>query len=274
MPTKRFKKFLVALCVFCLFIPIVVGGITIHQYSKVKSLCNQIKAGESINTTISNAMTAPSWFDGIAAVMQIDGPKIPLVEACYYRNVQAVEVLLENGANPNVFFDGRFSPLEAAIVYGPVDESSLAIVKLLLEHGADVNQFGSEAPLLIKLTTFLAAGNQNPIVQEMVLLLVRHNADGHWNGYNRAVFDIVKSGHVNLASAYFDINKHDVEELNNEGQSLLIATIINQQQPNALEMVKLLLECGIDIHTVDSKGYTAYDYAMQYKLYEIADIVS
>lgn len=267
------KVFIILRVVICLIL-VAVGCIMVYQYRKVSSLCDQIKNGENIDTTISNAMTAPRWQEEIATILQVGSPRIPLVEACYYRNIQAVEVLLANGADPNIFFKGRFSPLEAAIVYGPIDENSYYIIKLLIDHGADVNKFGSEAPLIIKLATFIAAGNDNPIVQDIVMLLFEQNADCYFDGYNKAVFYMVMGGKTNLVSAYLDKNPHHINDLNEEGQSFLIEAIIQHERINASEMVELLLSYGINTKITDSSGYSAYDYAMQYGLSDIAEIIS
>ena len=248
------------------------NGVACDRMVRIHEL--KIKAGHDIDTKISNGNTAPLWTEKIAVIMQIEGPRIPLVEACYYRNVQAVEVLLSNGADPNRFISGGFSPLEAAIVYGHVDESSLAIVRLLLEHGADPNKFGSESPLLFKLSTFLAAGNHDSAVTDMILLLLEYGADNYWNGYNKVAFDIVKSCDVPLASAYFEANRNAVNETNPSGQSLLMAALISNENSDYTDIVNLLLQHGIDRHITDNDGRTAYDYAIQYKLYDIAENLS
>ncbi len=272
---KSFPKVMLISCiVILLIIVIIIGGSLMYKYHSCKVLCNDIKAGSNIDTNISNGITAPLWTDKIATILQIEGPKIPLVEACYYRNVQAVEVLLSNGADPNKFISGRFSPLEAAIVYGPIDDRSFAIIKLLLEHGADADKFGSESPLIIKLTTYLAAGNNNPIVEEIIMLLLEHNADCYWDGYNRVAFDIVKSGNISLAAAFFDLNSSYINETNTTGQNLLMIAIVNNEKIEAAEMVNVLIRYGIDVNATDANGLTAYDYAIQYELYDIAEILS
>ena len=120
------------LCIIIIFVLFSMTASTI-QYTQVKKLCQEIQDGKEIRTDIGNATTAPLFFDNFAVIMQIKGVKIPLVEACYYRNVQAVEILLKNGADPNFYIEGRWSPMEAALICGPVDEKSVEIVKLLVE---------------------------------------------------------------------------------------------------------------------------------------------
>ena len=117
-----------------------------------------MQRGGEIYTSFASGTTAPGGGILVSDILQMDGPKIPLVEACYHRNVQAVTVLLENGADPNRFFDGQWSPLEAAMLHGPVSEESYQIARLLLDHGADPNLHGGDETLLDRFAGFLAAG--------------------------------------------------------------------------------------------------------------------
>ncbi len=57
-----------------------------------------------------------------------------LCKAVYYLPVETVEFLIESGADVNVVSKNRLVPLKTAVVRGDP-----ALVELLLEHGADVN---------------------------------------------------------------------------------------------------------------------------------------
>lgn len=74
----------------------------IHSYAEASQLCAQIRAGQEIDTDIADAITAPLFIRPLLTMIEV-GIDIPLVVACYYNNLQAVEVLLDNGADPNFY---------------------------------------------------------------------------------------------------------------------------------------------------------------------------
>jgi hypothetical protein len=63
----------------------------------------------------------------------------PLTEAIYERfSREVLQLMLDVGASPNKLDEQKHSPLYAAIAVG-----NISIVRLLLEYGANVNQFGN-----------------------------------------------------------------------------------------------------------------------------------
>ena len=145
----------------------------VTQYGYAYHLCSKISQGCDIYTVFGNLTTAPVWCDQWFAIMQVDGVKIPLVEACYYRNIQAVSVLLNNGADPNFFLNGRMSPIEAALwngPAGPIDEKSLVILKMLIDAGADVNLHASDKPIIDQLSANMLPDNE---ARESAFLLLQ-----------------------------------------------------------------------------------------------------
>lgn len=243
------------------------------RYAAVNSLCKKIKAGEEIHTDIGNGLTAPRWFEPISRILQIEGPQTPLKVACYYRNVQAVQVLLENGADPNFFFEQSFSPLEAAII-GPLNQNSVTIVKLLIDHGADINGYGSDCPILIQLSRRIGIGESNIYEYELFQFLLDSGADCNWNGYNRVMFNVAEVGNLEIASDYFNNRKYNINDLDLEGRNVLIVAVQREDTSDMLGLIKLLLKCGADKTIIDQNGYTAYDYAVQKGYNEIATLLS
>ena len=161
--------------IICLIAAVVLifSGVKVVGYVRTSKLCQQIKAGNNIETNISDGTTAPLFLDDIATIFQVKGVKIPLVEACYYGNVQAVEVLLENNANPNFFIDGRWSPLEATIVGDPMNESRYEIIKMLIDHGCDVNLHASSEPVVERISSYICAGNDDEIVKTSCFIYLK-----------------------------------------------------------------------------------------------------
>ena len=272
MNVRTKKSVLLSILITITVIILLMGGFMLYKYSAVNALCEKIRAGEEIHTDIGNGLTAPRWLEPISRITQTEGPQTPLKVACYYRNVQAVQVLLENGADPNFFFKHCFSPLEAAIVNGPVDQNSVEIVKLLIEHGADINGYGSEAPILIMLSDRIGSGN--PYVYELFNLLLDFGADCSFNGYNRVMFDVVRFGSIEIATDYFGTRQYNINDTDPRKQGALIVAVQREDAVDKTELVKLLLLHGADKSITDQDGYTAYDYAVQKGYDEIASLLS
>ncbi len=170
---KSIKMVILVFIILIIFISLFFCIVKFSEYREAKILCEEIKNGNEIKTDFSNGSTAPLFLDNMAKIMQIDGPKIPLVEACYYRNVQAVKVLLKNGADPNIFLEGDWSSLEAAFMYGPADERTFEIINLLMEYGADIDkQHASYESVLHYLTRIICAGNDQPIIHKSFAYLI------------------------------------------------------------------------------------------------------
>ena len=252
---------------------VLISVFMISRYVTASRLCEQIQAGEEIDTNFSNGYTAPRFLINITDVMQIQGPKIPLVEACYYRNVQAVSVLLENGADPNICFPGHFNALEAALVFGPFDEKSYEIVMLLLEHGADINGYGSDEPISIWLSRWIGYGNNNPDVQELLLYLLDNGGACEQYGFNYALFCAVRSGNVDLTKHMIETYGYDVNDKNDKGQTTLIFAVERATTADSCEMISLLIDKGADLNVKDDDGHTAYDYALQNGCNEIIELL-
>lgn len=190
------KKYIKIIILVLLFVFVLFCIFKIVEYKEAKSLCEEIKNGNDITTDFSNGSTAPLFLDNIAKIMQVDGPKIPLIEACYYRNVQSVKVLLENGADPNFYIDGRWSSLEAAFVYGPADERTYEIVQLLMEYGADIDkQHGSYESILHYLSEIIYSGNECAAVHDSFLYLIDFVEPQKYGDVYRMIY---KSGNTEL----------------------------------------------------------------------------
>ena len=73
-------------------------------------------------------------------------------------NIQILKVLLQNGANPNLYQQGYLCPLNRAIQL-----EKLEIITFLIEKGADVNQFDGKK--LTPITWAIDIGNMEIMVQ-------------------------------------------------------------------------------------------------------------
>ena len=248
---------------------------TIARYIMATQLCDDIRAGKPIETTLSDCTTLPRWLSIIAPFLEWQGPRIPLVEACYYRNVQAVEVLLDNGADPN-FFMNWLSPLEAAYWNGPsgqTDEQSLMIIQLLVEAGADVNAHAGEEPAIAQLSSWIAAGNNNPYVEELVLYLLDNGASDRdeWGG--TVLHDAVRGGNAELVRRLLEKYDYDVNDTGFQGKTPLILAVSYLDRSATVEMIETLIEFGADMSMTDDFGKTALDYTVENGYAELIDLL-
>lgn len=245
-------------------------------YLYAQSLCRRISRGEEIHTVVGNLTTAPMWTDDILTILQCDGVKIPLVEACYYRNIQAVSELLENGADPNFYIDGRWTPIEAALVNGPagpIDENSLRILEMLIDAGADVNLHASATPAIDQMASLMQPDSD--IRASIFLLLLNHGAVGNASESEHLLHDVIRSGNVELTQTMISDYGFNVNSVGYQGQTPLILAVYygqyNDGESATEDMITMLLACGADKDTVDDFGKSAFDYATAYGYDDIAD---
>lgn len=261
------KKFAYIHVVFALFF--LFSAIRVDTYRKANNLYKKIIDGQEIQTTISNGSTAPLFFDEIAGILQIDGPKILLVEACYHRNVQAVMTLLSNGADPNLFLKGRMSPIEATLwngPAGPIDERSVEILEMLINAGADVNMHASDKSIIEQLSTTMLPDNEAR--ESVFLLLLNYGAVEDPSESEYILHNIIRSGNINLTRKLIMEYGFDVNSIGYQGQTPLVLAIYYGQYNSGIsattDMIKTLVECNADIYAKDDYGKSALDYAIEY----------
>lgn len=116
-----------------------------------------------------------------AARALLEGGALPSDDAVRlamrYERWEILAALIEAGGNPDVRgeWDGK-SPLELA-----TERNDIAMIRLLLEHGADPDEVSHEGPLAQPALHFAAEHN----MQDVVTLLLEHGADPRklWMGY-------------------------------------------------------------------------------------------
>ncbi len=262
----------VALILICLTV------FGIFKYSEVARLCDSIAAGEEIDTDIGNAVSAPIWTTKLAVMMQLTGPRIPLVEACRYGNIQAVRVLLENGADPDLYIEGGWSALEAASIPRGFDETSFEIIKLLIESGADPNCNGSYGPISMQLARHFSTGSDDPLQFEAIIYLLEHGGIAYWENTHgdpeSALFYMLRGGHPEYARELLDRGYSDIGEKGFDNKSALIYVAQHtKNEVKAIECAELLLSRGADVTALDKDGMSAYDYASERGYYKLAEML-
>ena len=75
-----------------------------------------------------------------------------LHRACQSHYLEAIEVLLEAGANPNINDERGFSPILSAI--GTINEKNNAILEMMLQHGLDLDKMEGTVTLRERIESF------------------------------------------------------------------------------------------------------------------------
>ena len=264
-----FCSIILICCAICLVLIYIVMP-KISYYHSVRKVWSDIKKGNEIDDSTVNAYTAPPKWQKFYAIIDSPHPKSLLVEACYYHNEQAVNVLLKNGADPNEFLSNRWSPLEAAIKYKAENdgETVVRITENLLEHGADVNFSSNNYPVAIQAAARLNEADEpnNAFWEQMVLLYLNHAAE------TKGVLKLsLCSQDVAFCNRLITEYGCDINE-NTNGMTPLIFAVCRLKESN-FKMAQMLLSHGADKTLTDANGKTAYDYAVENGYTELAELL-
>lgn len=261
---------------------VIIGGLMTNFYSsnyhyskKVNSLIenNDMESLEQYLDKKGNIDSKPYIFD-------LDKTNFPpLVYASYNGSLEAVILLLGNGAdvnNSNSTNDttALLASLSKAYIY---NEDRIAIAELLIDHGADINYrdrggFGENAVTKVVIT--LTNDDEDAEKQEQYLLfksLVENGADyeiscTYGNILAKAAVynnDLI----VNYLVSVLDFNINVISS--NSYTPLMFAV-----EYNSLDAVIELMNLGADLSLTNDEGKTAYDIAVERNYTDIVDFFS
>lgn len=253
------------------------AAVKIHSYMEVTALCGQIQAGKDIDTDIADATTAPLFIRPLLNLIEAD-IDIPLIEACQAGHIQAVEVLLDSGADPNFYLDGGWSPMEAAAVScNRHPEESLAIMQMLYEHGADIDGYGGHCSALFWTASHSIGTSFSDEEIEIMFWLLDNGANPTDEYGNTVMHDVVRGSHPELVSVLIEHYGLDVNARGYKQKTPLISAVCyevdSQDEQITKEIVTEMLAHGADASAVDEDGKTAYDYAVERGYDEVAALL-
>jgi hypothetical protein len=173
----------------------------------------------------------------------------------------------ENDAkyNANFYIDSSTNP---SPLIDALDGGNTAIVKMLLENGADVNKTNTYAVYPIHLAIFKAVGVEEGL--DNVSILIQYGAD--INSMDRDGYTPLhmasQEGEVEVVKFLID-KRANINAVDHRGRTPLHLVA----EDGFIDVVKLLMYAGADISVRDESGITALDLARETGHTEVANAI-
>ena len=199
----------------------------------------------------------------------------PLQTACINNDIEAVTILLKNGADPNKkppFQLPWYAPIQIATSNGNVD-----IMTVLIENGADVELYGHGA--LIKLTKDARWHMNESISLESYkagyALLEQHGMSAVHPSFDSwpLLCDSALLSDIEVTKFLIEDKKIPADVRDSDGRTALHFACLSGYADPTKEYIQYLIDHGVDSTAKDSFGKTAYDYAVEDGHTEIADLL-
>ena len=257
---------------------LVIGVFQLTPHVQSAKLCSMINAGstESAIEYIEkvadvNEYSAPLWIRRVLNMVE-DDLDLPLVTACEEGDLLVVKALLEHGADPNLYLDGNWSPMEATFISNKPDR--LAIAKLLIQYGSDVDAYGSHTSGLfhqLRLYSYSSSDtNEELNEQEDCILFLLSSGASPINDYGTTIMHYVcRSNHVDFISTLAADYSELLDYRNHQNQTPLMWAIVGKSE----DAVAFLLTHGVDVKATDVNGKSVLDYALESENQRIIDLI-
>jgi len=178
----------------------------------------------------------------------------------FAKDIDTVQFLLKNGANPNATFDDKL------LIFSLLENQNLDIFKILIDAGMKINVVNSydQTPLIRTLYNLTLAK-----------LLLENGADPNFkmSDGKSAIFYIDNYEQAKLLLE----NGAKINVIDNEGNTPLINFIKNVYNfsdfENSNKVIKFLIDHGIDINAKNKSGDTAILLAAENGAYDIVELL-
>lgn len=210
-----------------------------------------------------DVVTVP--FQDIAEIKEVDMEQLnmALISAAREGDAAMVKDLLAQGASVHASDERGVTALIAAAY-----QNQLGVAKLLIEAGADVNVQDDTQQSAYLIPT--ADG-----YPELLKLTLEAGGDVHsLDSYNgTGLIRAADRGHVEIIKELLKTDI-DIDHVNRLGwTALLEAIILGDGGPRHTEVVRLLVEAGVDVNLADGNGVTPLAHARQRGFEEITTIL-
>lgn len=190
----------------------------------------------------------------------------------YFTAVRNGDIItVQNQLKDNIDINIKDANNETGIIIA-TDRNDIAMVKLFLENGANVNIASDKidnTPIMIA-----SVKGYTDIVQ---LLIEKSNPDMTiLNGYGgTALIPACERGHVDVVKLLLEKTNVKVNHINKPGwTAMLEAVVLSNGGKCQQEIVRLLLAHGADKNIADKNGITALQHAKKKGFKELVEILS
>lgn len=178
-----------------------------------------------------------------------------LMHGAKQERIEVVQALVENGVDVNLAVD-KGSDAGCTALIMAVTASNEAIVRLLLDHGADANARTTRDRRTALIHT--ASNHYSPASTkvEIMELLLTHGADVNTKSKDRKTALLMAISRSTRPEAVQLLLNHgaDVNAADSTGESALTAAAVNSDLE---DVARMLLEHGANVNAVDKYGKTA-----------------
>lgn len=199
--------------------------------------------------------------------------KTPLQVAVLYSSLRAVEPLLDQGADANLssrYWGSTLEDGKTALFYATDPQhikprNNMAILRLLLRHGADVNKTDEES-----LTALHGAAKNGSISQ--VQLFLKHGAQVTPQLTSSMLYSAAE-GHQKKMVAWLLSRGANVNHRGQGGETSIYGAIRSERSNEDTSIVQLQLKAGANIENKDKQGVTPLSLAAGLCLPKIVKIL-
>lgn len=195
-----------------------INAIHEENYTKLEKLIAR-NGEKNINKSLYNGL--------LAYLPLIDDNHTPLTYAICSKDKVAVEMLINNGADPNAHFVYMPSPLECAVAYSNLCEDTYNIINLLVQSGVDVDSKSADGKtaLLLLAESSPKAGTEDysDVILKAYTLIKSHanNKNPSDDLGNTVLHYAVEFRNVELVRYLLEDENIDAHAKNNEGKDAL-----------------------------------------------------
>ncbi|MDR2822785.1 MAG: ankyrin repeat domain-containing protein [Acholeplasmatales bacterium] len=252
---------------------IVFLGVTVFSFSPEKSVVKMIHYIDkneinNLDSYSNNNKSIDKLKYSFLVIPEAYNPTV-LEYACSNENLDAIKVLLANGANPN---NPKGIPPLFATFYYSSRTKSFEIIDILIENGVDLNNKFQNSNVLHFLIEEMLYNRRssNEIFEYIRTLIEKYNVDyKNCSYWGNLINDSALYGNFELLDYFLNEKNISLNEVNEQGNSALHYAVFGRK----VESVKYLLELGIDRYILNNEKMSPYDIAVKYGYQDIIDLL-